>query len=38
MPMVGMVVVVVAVSSIGGSVCGGVDGIVGLMVSQGSGR
>jgi hypothetical protein len=31
-------VVVVMVSLIGSSVCSGVDGIVGSMVSQGSGR
>jgi hypothetical protein len=37
MLVVGMSVVVVAVSPIGGGVCGGVDGIVGSMVSQGSG-
>jgi hypothetical protein len=30
-------VVVVKVSPIGGGVCGGVDGIVGLMASRGSG-
>jgi hypothetical protein len=37
MPMVGRSVVAVAVSPIGGGVCSGVDGIVDLMASQGSG-
>jgi hypothetical protein len=37
MLMVGMSVVVVVVSPIGGGMCGGVDGIVGSMASQGSG-
>jgi hypothetical protein len=38
MPVAGMSVVVVTVSPISSGMCGGVDGIVGLMVSQGSGR
>jgi hypothetical protein len=37
MPSVGMSAVVVMVSPISGSVCGGVDGIVGSRASQGSG-
>jgi hypothetical protein len=37
MLIVGMLVVAVAVSPIGGGMCGGVDGIVDSMVSQGSG-
>jgi hypothetical protein len=37
MPMVDMSVVAVAVSPISGGVCGGVDGIVGLMASRRSG-
>jgi hypothetical protein len=33
MPVVGMLVVAVVASPIGSGMCGGVDGIVGLMVS-----